>query len=528
MTLTLQSVMAAGEDFEWYPTTDRMIAAVARRLPTHFTSLMDIGAGDGRVLVALARKSERDPDLFAIEKSSLLMQAQPEGITPVGVDFYEQNLACLPVEFIFSNPPYSDYETWAVRIIESGYAKSAFLVIPRRWKDSAEIRRALTKRGASATVIHSDDFEHAERKARAVIDIVEVRFPTDKWNRDPEDPFDLWFEQNISTFDQEAPVADEHAGVDLARIRALKSIPELVDAFNEDYARMEGNYRAIFKLDYALLKELGVSKEGVRDGIKKRMAGLKTQYWELLFERLDVITSRLSTDTKKKFLDRLTRRTAVAFTCDNAYAIVLWAIRHANRYFDQQLVALFKALATFEGVHNYTSNQRTWEQSGWRYNSDDHSHYALDYRIVVSRYAAIKKSDGWGIGWDYPGGLHNGCHELIDDIVAVMGNLGFSVLTQPSRERVWHSGAWQDFHVADGDRLFQAKAHLNGNLHFRFAPGAIRALNVEAGRLLGWLHSAEEVERELGYPADEARTLFGSSRTITATSVRLLTPASEV
>jgi hypothetical protein len=526
---TLQAVIDAGEDFEWYPTTERMIAAVARRLPEAFESIMDIGAGDGRVLTALAKKSDR-AQLFAIEKSHVLMQAQPEPVTPVGVDFHEQNLSCLPVEFIFCNPPYSDFETWVVRIIETAFAQKAFLVMPRRWRKSSDIAAAITKRGAKTRVIHEDDFEHAERRARAVIDIAEITFPThdERWASPVVDPFDQWFDQNISTFDQESPIQEDTAGVDLARVRGLKSIAELVEAFDADHALMEDNYRAIFRLDYAILKELGVSKNGVRDGLKKRMAGLKTHYWELLFERLDVVTNRLSTATKARFLERLTGRTSVAFTSDNAYAIALWAIRHANRYYNEQLIDLFKQLATFEGVQNYKSNQRTWQKSGWRYNAkEDHfSHYALDYRIVVERYSGIYKSDTFG-RFDYPGGLHKGCHELIDDAIAVMGNLGFQLgSSQPrSRARVWRSNSWQDFCLTDGRLLFQAKAFMNGNVHFRFMPEAIRALNVEAGRLLGWLHSPADVERELGYPADEARALFGSNQQLSVSSVRLLAGA---
>lgn len=530
----LPTVIAAGEDFEWYPTTAPMIGEVARNLPRRFQSLMDIGAGDGRVLVSLAKVCEGTPELFAIEKSHILLQSQPEGITPVGVDFYEQNLSCLPVDFIFCNPPYSDFETWAARIIETAFAQRAFLVLPRRWKESELVTSALTRRGARTRVIFSDDFLNAERRARAVVDIVEVSYPMElDYHRRPVDPFDQWFAQNISTFDGEPALEEDSAGVDLARVRELTTIGELVEAFNEDYARMEANYRAIFTLDYAILKELGVDKNSVRDGLKKRMAGLKTAYWQLLFEKLDTITSRLSTGTKKKFLDRMTGRTAVAFTYDNAFAIVMWAIKYANRYYDEQLVDLFKQLATFDGVQNYKSNTRTWEKGHWRYNGDPdpNSHYALDYRIVVERHRAIFKADKFGFGgYDYPGHLANECHELIDDMVAVFGNLGFPLGKPwwPSRNRTWHSGVWQDFTDANQGVVFQVKAYINGNVHIRVLPNAMKALNIEAGRLLGWIHAPVDVERELGYSADEARALFGSNQQVTATSVRLLAGASVV
>lgn len=527
---TLAAVQSAGEDFEWYPTTDRMLDVVARRIPVDAESIMDIGAGDGRVLRKLG---ERCPNakLYAIEKSLTLLQSQPENVIPVGTDLLEQNLACLPVDFIFCNPPYSEFELWVNVIVESGHARKAFLVIPRRWNEDGSIRAALERRGATATVIGSDDFFDGVRRARAVVDIIEIHYPLkDDWGYSDEvaDPFDTWFDQNISTFDSEdsgdyaAKQAREQQ--ELARIRALDSIPDLVEAHDEEYARMEENYRAIFRLDYALLKELGVNKCNVRDGIKVKMAGLKSKYWSLLFERLDTITSRLSTRTKAKFLEKLTGRSSIAFTESNAYAIAIWAIKNANRYFAEQTVQLFRDLSTFDGVRNYKSNLRAWEKHGWRYQAEEHDHYALDYRFVVVRYAAIFDDATFG-RYNYPGNLYKGCHELIADVRAVLNNLGFVTMSQSSFEREWVAGEWQSWHLAgsglDGI-LFQVKAHKNGNLHFRFLPDAIKALNVEAGRLLGWLQSPAEAEAELGISADEAKRFFGGMRMIEPSRVKLL------
>lgn len=529
-TALLGAVRDAGEDFEWYPTTDRMIAVVARHIPTDFESIMDIGAGDGRVLLELAKRSEKNPKLYAIEKSSVLIQAQPESVIPVGTDLLEQNLACLPVDYIFCNPPYSAYALWADIIIESAHARRAFLVLPRRWIDSKEIAAALQRRDATTRVIHSDDFQSgADRTARAVVDIVEVSFPRDSrdWNK-VKDPFDIWFDQHISTFDAEE-VSDyqstyEREQQELARIRAHSTIAEMVAAYDEEYARMESNYRAIFRLDYALLRELSINKDTVREGIKMKMAGLKTKYWMLLFERLDGITSRLSTATKKRFLEKLTGRACVAFTANNAYAIVLWSIKNANAYFNEQLVELFRELSTFNGVLNYKSNLRTWEQSKWRFRNEGPSHYALDYRIVVESYngAAIYGGHVYGT-FDYPGNLHRRCHELLDDTIAVLGNLGFSSVGDRPRDRIWESGQWQDWHLAGTDDvLFQAKAFKNGNVHFRFMPDAIKALNVEAGRLLGWLRGPKDVEEELGYSAPEAARFFGCMQVLGASGMKLL------
>lgn len=527
-TLALvEELKASAQDFEWYPTTARMIEAVARRLSTYdHQNILDIGAGDGRVLVALA-KHVKSSTLYAIEKATPLIQAQPEEVTPVGTDFYEQNLACLPVDIIFCNPPYSQFETWAETIIKSGFAKFAYLVIPQRWKESKAIADALKMRDATAKVIHSDDFLDGERRARAVVDIVEIRFPRgDDYHQKAADPFDIWFDQNVSTFEQEETNAEhEQEAQELAKLRHLTSIAGMVESYNAEYAIMEDNYRAIFKLDYALLRELSVSKDNVRKGIKARMQGLKAKYWHLLFEHLDVITSKLSTKTKELFLKKITGQATIAFTALNAYAVTIWAIKNANRYFDEQCKDLFLELSTHDGVLMYKSNLKTWGADKWRYHRDESEkphHYALDYRIVVHHYNAISAGERWN-SYEYPGGLHRSVHEKIDDITAVLGNLGFSVCGVASRNREWEAGKWRDFTNSDSETLFQVKAFQNGNIHLRFMPDAIKALNIEAGRLLGWIRNKRDVVTELGYSETDADKYFNSSRTLGASSLKALT-----
>ncbi len=525
-TAILQAVKAAGEDFEFYPTTQAMIDVVARHLPMEYGSIMDIGAGDGRVLRSFAAKIHEEknrPTLYAIEKSTVLVGTWPEQIIPVGTEFFEQNLACLQTDFIFCNPPYSEYEQWVETIVETGYAQRAFLVIPQRWVDSPQVANALKKRGAKAKIIHTGDFLDADRRARAVIHIVEITYPVKEGYRyddkEPQDPFDAWFDANVSTFDEEKVVTDEAVQADLAKKHDLNTITGLVDAFNEEYARMQENYKAIFKLDYQILKELGVKKGAIHQGLKARMAGLKTQYWQMLFDRLTTITSRLCAATKKKFLEKLTGRAGIAFTANNAYAVVIWAIKHANRYFDEQLIKFFKDISVQEGIKNYKSNQRVWAKDRWRFRDENASHYALDYRFVVEGYRAIC-TDSYA--WDYPGGLSKDRHELIGDAVAVLGNLGFITHSPSSYVRKWIANDWQDYQTPSGDILVQVKAFKNGNVHWRFMPEAIKALNVEAGRLLGWIHTPADVVAELGYEPAEAEKYFRCSQKILPSNVKLL------
>jgi hypothetical protein len=70
----LRDVIEADEDFEWYPTTEKMIQVVAKHIPSDLVkSIMDIGAGDGRVLTGLRQILNNDAiKLYAIEKSKVL------------------------------------------------------------------------------------------------------------------------------------------------------------------------------------------------------------------------------------------------------------------------------------------------------------------------------------------------------------------------------------------------------------------------------------------------------------------------
>ncbi len=72
--MLLQETIASNQDFEWYPTTREIISAVANHVNEtahhrvfHSRSILDVGAGDGRVLMALAEALEdkrgRRPDL---------------------------------------------------------------------------------------------------------------------------------------------------------------------------------------------------------------------------------------------------------------------------------------------------------------------------------------------------------------------------------------------------------------------------------------------------------------------------------
>jgi hypothetical protein len=59
--------------------------------------------------------------------------------------------------------------------------------------------------------------------------------------------------------------------------------------------------------------------------------------------------------------------------------------------------------------------------------------------------------------------------------------------------------------------LMEVRAFKNGNLHIKFSPDFMLALNVEMGRLKGWIHSAAQAAEELGEDLEKVQTMYRSS-----------------
>ncbi|KKN52803.1 hypothetical protein LCGC14_0608460, partial [marine sediment metagenome] len=275
------------QDHEWYPTTDTMVTAIFNQCGV-FRSILDIGAGDGRVLEQIQKlcikKDKEDThnhsfygniSKYAIEKSMIHNENMPADISIVGTDFMVQTLIDKKVDIVFCNPPYSEYEAWATKIIKEANAKKIFLILPIRWTNSNLIKQAIKQRGAIESVIWSGDFVGADRQARAKVEIIKINI-TDAdrdYERETTDPFHVWFDEYFSDFDKLKPVEEdaenqeERPGLCDDLVKGQNLVEYLSELYAKELKDLLENYQSLSKLDITLLKELGVSVEEIKKAL---------------------------------------------------------------------------------------------------------------------------------------------------------------------------------------------------------------------------------------------------------------------
>lgn len=530
----VNQVKGTEHDFEFYPTSAPMIAAMvhhARRCIAEdystIDSALDIGAGSGKVLQAL-RDDEKlhVSSLYAIEKSLPLLQALPPDIMIVGTDLREQSLLSKPADLTFCNPPYSQFEEWAVKIIKESTSPLIYLIIPQRWKDSPAISDALSAASKQTKVVQSFDFEHAEdRSARAKVDLIFISDAKERpsygrrrghdsyGTKETPAAFQRQFAEQFADFiaafkstADKRPEGTPQANTDkFAALVPGESYPAaLVAMYQADMAHIQKNYAAAALLDPDLLREFDINPSKVCACLLHRLDGLRSLYWHQLFDRLAAINNKLTAASRSELLGKLHRHVNVDFTLSNIEAVVLWVLKNANQHFNAQLIKCFEDLTAKCNVKLYKSNQRVFVEKGWRYEkTQENTHYSLDYRIITHHSGGIGNRS-----YSYnKGNLEDRAATLLQDIRIVAANLGFAKATAMRPEDFhWTSGASHAFDYRDAktgktETLFRVRAFGNGNMHFKFSQRFILALNVEHGRLKGWIKTPAEAAQEMQDPA---------------------------
>lgn len=504
---------------EFYPTSEEMLRVISPYMDNE--TVLDIGCGTcnfKKYMLKFEKEENSKKDswrqknkiykYYVMEKSKILLQKLDEDTICLGTDFNENTLIDKKVTTIFCNPPYSEFTNWVHRIISEGNFMQAFLVIPQRWKDNQETMNLLEFYKIKYDILGSFDFLEAERKARAKVDVVrlvkkkydyEVRIYRDKQQDFDEDAFNGFFEKtfNIQSRKKESEYEfnerkkkeqEERISTALATQEGSKA-QILVDLYQKEYNKLIEHLNLIMKLDENVLETFGFSIEKVKEGLKSQISGMKYRYWKRVMNEMEEITNRLTYESRNNLMETFKELQCLDFTIENIYSVVLWVIKNANKYYNSQLIQFFKKLSDKDNVKPYKSNQRLFEDDGYRWNCDKKSHYVLDYRIIMSSPFRTNWSGQLDTGYN--------TNKTLEDIRVIANNLGFETLDFGWTDYPKDFGEKKYVYNKIGEEPFmEYKVYKNGNMHVKFNQEFTKALNITASRLLGWIRTVDEAKRE--------------------------------
>lgn len=540
----LAEIKTTEQDFEWYPTTNEIIDKFFEHVNNYqIDRLLDVGAGDGKVLNRFRElvDDRYHTNLFAIEKSQPLLSGLPIDISILGTDFWEQSLLDKDIDCIFSNPPYKQFVDWTTKIIREANANFLYLVIPERWETQQKILEAIKIRKAEYKIIGKFDFLNSEdRQARAKVHLVFVKLGQGKqfYHRHSidnfVDPFNMWINEffELDKIDKRTDIPDSKKDEKdrKNKINSLVSGNNLIEVLSELYReeldRLIANYQSVCSLDEKIFKELGISTKSITDSVKSKVHGLKNVYWQELFANYAPLTSRLTASSREDFIKSIRSKTNIDFTASNAYAITVWSIKNADKYLDKQLIETFNSLINASCVINYKSNQKVFSKNERRYYflNEEHTHFKLDYRIVATKTGSLSSSGNYY--YLSRGGLSESAANFIDDLIVIAKNLGFDC-TDEVRNHSFEAGKKEEFlcknKKGDTVSLMEVRIYMNGNFHIKFNQSFMLALNVEIGRLKGWIHNAQQAAQEMSEKPEEVEQYFNQSYSLlTDNSIRFL------
>lgn len=519
-----RSIVAAlkesNQDFEYYPTTQKMLDCIHRDMRKGVDqksySVLEVGAGTAFAGKFLAEGGR----VFAIEKSEILRASWPCDVIPVGTDFDNLSMIGIKADVCFCNPPYSTYEAWAARTINEFSGGRIYLVIPQRWENSDLIKLAIEDRKASSKVIFSGDFLEAERSARARVDIVCIDLRQGEYGSrrfTKVDPFDLWYEKEFKREPEQAR-DEQKINIDIdesSQVVAGESYIERISSlYSAELNTLQQAFQSINGLSGKVFKLLNLSRGTLCEALKVEISGIRAKYWNELFKKYKPISSRLTSHGLKCLRDQFSAQKYIDFTVDNILAATVWAIKYANEMNNEQLEVFVLQLFDKANIINYKSNQRTFEKEDWRYSRHEEakscSHYGFDYRIVLDRVMPFPYREGFSFSYDYPNGLSKMGHDLVNDLLVISRNLGYESDGVTSYHHDWNPGNKKNFYLKNGDTAFTVKGYIKGTMHFQINQEIMRAMNVEFGRLKGWIKDKRQAAEELGISEAEAEKAWGS------------------
>jgi len=472
----------------------------------HLSSFLDIGAGDGRMAEWLFAETKgifcSVDEKLAIEKAKL--QANDlirRGFGLIGRDFYDISLMESKFGVVYSNPPYSEYKQWVGKILEEVNSKLIYLLLPQRWRTDDMLVFAMEDKGEVSS-LGFFDFEEADRVARAKVELIKINtmsLPSASLS----DTFDAWIKNTFGAFESiddaevvEEPSKEEDSKNNVEQ-REGDMVGVLVENYQKELADTKRNYKQLGSIDFSIIEQLGVSKSHVMKKIRSDIKNLRVKYWRESFNLLTPITTRLTTKMRDDLMQKVTWFDSLTFNAGNVYSVVVWVIENGNQFVLDQAIAVYDSMMSFDNVTAYKSNTK-WTDGGWRYNNEKiPEKYQLDYRVVVE--GGIRRS-----GYAATGPVS---YCIASDLAIVADTLGFpnhGVSIETMRKKHYCMGI-------DGEVVFEYKFFQNNNVHIKMNQAFLMKLNVEIGKLKGWIMQPHDVESEFEVSAEEAESLFGGA-----------------
>jgi hypothetical protein len=436
---------------------------------------------------------------FGIEKSNILIAKAEKVCNIIGTSFEDTPLINKPFHTIFCNPPYSEFGKWAKRIIEEANAMFVYLVIPERWRNNKILQNSIAKRGCQVESLGEFDFLQAKRKARAKVELVKLTFGKIETNSYDKvfceelvtDPMKIFFDKTFKIKADKCKASEEFSKLGSEnRAQKIESglidkgnlIDFLVNEYQTEMQHLLNSFKKIATLDFDLLKEIGVSKNTVMNNLQNKIEDLKTFYWREIFAKLKVLKEKLTSRESKRFEEMINRNKGIDFTANNIHYVISYALKNANSSLKTQIVDFFQDISgDASSRRNFKSNQKIYEEDKYRYNQSKPTHYTLDYRMVLTNLSK---------------------ETLFQDLQIVANSLGFSCYGWIKFNTGFYSkqdntGEKQFIYLdKDDEVLCEVKCFKNGNLHLRFNQQFVKALNIEASRLLGWIHNKSDIKAE--------------------------------
>lgn len=464
-------------------------------------SFIDICAGNGFMLTDYP-KNVVVKNSHAIEKSRILSNILiDKNIIVDGSDLYETVLLTKKYNVAYCNPPYSDYKNVVTYLCEQLTADILYLLIPNRWSSDDQLNKLMHSKG-ELTVLSNHTFDisdDAQRPARVNVDLIRIVCI----NRG-SDNFEKWFDSNIGEFKESEKIDLEFAEPEKSkdvRIENQDSLTHLVDCYNEDLTKLLEHFTDLGKIPFEVLDALDIKKSNVMKKLQDSITELKHKYWLKSFNTLNEIKTRLTFDSRIDLMNSVSFIKESDFNVNNIRSLITYLTKHHNEYAQKQLEKLFLDLTNMDkGAKAYKSNEK-WFNSGWRYTKETPEKYLLDYRIVVPFRKGRHSSSSQ---------YHNDGNSIVSDLCVIANNFGYKT-TEIETDKDAETGTAYQVKDINDELIFEYRKYQNGNIHFKINQDLMLKINVEIGKLKGWLNSSQDIENEFEVPESKAKELLNTS-----------------